>query len=252
MKRVNNVEVEKYRVTKGASILIEHDLTSDVYFATVVVPEADFSAPLYSFNDASAFLVHYNPKARFHSFADAIHYIETTKMVQDELKSMLPEYQEEEEGDDESGDFPLADLIALKAGLLTDQFSKEELAEMLLDAKKKTLMVTDEIVADRFFSAKKELSHSDRTEYNRLIFLYTTLTSDLDASAFTDIDNVLSLMYGKAVHIAGSAKEKVVYGKIREVFNVYDDVFSEERPFAQTIAWLKRTIWSILRMYQVV
>ena len=173
-------------------------------------------------------------------------------MVQDELKSMLPEYQEEEEGEDESGDFPLADLIALKAGLLTDQFSKEELAEMLLDAKKKALTVTDEIVADRFFSAKKALSHSDRTEYNRLIFLYTTLTSDLDASAFTDIDNVLSLMYGKAVHIAGSAKEKTVYGKIREVFNVYDDVFSEERPFAQTIAWLKRTIWSILRMYQVV
>ena len=83
MKKVNNVEVEKYLVTKGASILIEHDLTSDVYFATVVAPEADFSAPLYSFNDASAFLVHYNPEAKFHSFADAIHYIETTKMVQD-------------------------------------------------------------------------------------------------------------------------------------------------------------------------
>lgn len=252
MKKVNNVEVEKYRVTQEASILIEHDLTSDVYFATVVAPEADFSAPLYSFNDASAFLVHYNPQARFHSFADAIHYIETTKMVQDELKSMLPEYQEEEEGEDESGDFPLADLIALKAGLLTDQFSKEELAEMLLDAKKKILKITDDIVSDHFLSAKKSLSHSDRIEYNRLIFLYTTLTGDLDASAFTDIDNVLSLMYGKAVHIAGSAKEKTVYGKIREVFNVYDDVFSEERPFAQTIAWLKRTIWSILRMYQVV
>lgn len=256
MKKVKNVEVEKYHLTDNASILLEHNQDSDSYFATVVCPDDDFSAPLYSFNDASAFLLHYNPKNRFHSFEEAIQYIESTKSVQDELKSIVPDYSRDKEdeftGFDEDEDFPFGGIIEFKAKLLTDKWTQDEMNAMLRQAKKNALAMTDDIVADKFIKGEKTIDHSAKTEYYRLMFLYTTFNDDFDEYAESDVDNVLSLMFAKKIRIRESKNKAIIYKRIKELLTVYDDVFSEKNASPKMTYWLQKSIVRVLKLYHLV
>lgn len=253
MKRAENTEVEKYHLAGSAFVLVEHDPESDLYFAVVVDPEADFAMPLYSFNDASAFLTRYNPKKKFRTFEDALSYIESDETVQNELKSVIPDYAENDNdmfSDDEG--FPLRDMIMFKARLLTDQFSDKELNGMLQDAKSRAMTLTDDVVADCFNAGHKKISHDIRTEYYRLTFLYTTFADTIDVYAEKDIDNVLSLIFDKQISVSGNKNKAEIYRKIREALGVYDDIFSDGKPVSKTVPWLKSVIYSILQEYRAV
>lgn len=257
MKKTKDVEIEKYRVTEDAYILLEHNVDSDAYFATVVSPEKDFSVPLYSFNNASLFYLRYNPKCRFKSFEEAISYIEETEDVQYELKSFIPDYDLPEEDEsletyDLDMDFPLGDMIEFKAKLLTDQWTKAEMKQMLLAAKSKALAMTDDVVVDQFVQSKKKVDHSAKTEYYRLMFLYTTFNNNFDEAAESDVDNILSIIFSKKVKIQSRKDKDLIYKKIAEVLTVYDDVFSEGNNSPKMTFWLKKSIGSVLKLYHLI
>lgn len=258
MKRSKGVEIEKYQVTNDAYILLEHELNSDAFFATVVSPENDFSVPLYSFNNASSFYLRYNSAHRFRVFDDAVNYIENTEDVQNELKSLLPDYGASEDesspdADDKDGDFPLEDLVKFDARLLTSNWTEEELKEITDQVKQKTVDMIDEIVGDEFMKKGKKLGHSVKTEYFRLMFIYTTFNGTLDEDAKSDIDSVLSLMYEKKVKIQGSKNQDIVYKRIKEFLEVYDDIFSEKNnAFTAMTYWVTDSIYYVLRLYHVI
>lgn len=257
MKKTKDVEIRKYNVTDDTYILLEHNTDSDAYFATVIAPDHDFSIPLYSFNNASLFYLRHNPSCKFKSFEEAIQYIETTDDVQYELKTFVPDYVTNEDNDpfafdDLDADFPLGSILEFKAKLLTDQWTAAEMKQMLRTSKEKILEMTDDVITDQFVQSKKKIDHSAKTEYNRLMFLYTTFNDTLDEEAKSDVDNVLSLIYSKKIRIQQCKYADLIYSKIAEVLTVYDDVFSEKNNTSQMTLWVKKSIANVLKLYHII